>query len=430
MSEATVSDWLTRFEPWNPNTGALGLDRVRHVWERIKTSWTSLHYSQEAPTTITVAGTNGKGSCVACMESLLLAHGRSLGTYTSPHFLRFNERIRINGTKASDASILEAFKQVESAREGVRLTYFEFTTLAALWLFAESKVHYQLLEVGLGGRLDAVNIIDPDVAVITSIGLDHQSWLGNTLSEIAQEKLGIARQHRPLIWGTSSRIPGCAKFVSSTGSKVFKLGEHFYTKEGTDCFTTIVSDDAGKPITFNSLKFTDILSDTKVTAIQALVAAEIRLNEQITQHVLEDLKVRGRFQRASYEGVPVILDVAHNPAAAELLSQRLAGSKGQILAVASVLHDKDWSGIVDKLMDLVSFWRISEITSSSKGMCKHDMLKVLYNRDIRSTAHESIQAAFLDAIEACREGDTVLVLGSFHTVADVMRIIGAGNSDE
>ena len=197
MTDRCLADWLQLLETRHPSEIDLGLDRVATVWQRYQSQRTET----SNPKIITVAGTNGKGSCIASMQAVLMAHGYTVGTFTSPHFLVYNERICLSGVPASDQLIVSAFESIEAMRADISLSYFEFNTLAALIIFDRHQLDYLLLEVGLGGRLDATNIIDCDIAVVTSIDLDHQQWLGETREEIAREKLGIARANRPLIIG-------------------------------------------------------------------------------------------------------------------------------------------------------------------------------------------------------------------------------------
>ena len=224
MPDTSLASWLRRLEYQHEKPVQLGLERVDIVWKRLTSDIPMLRSRKEKPKTISVAGTNGKGSTVACMEALLLAHNYSVGSYTSPHFLSYNERIRINGKMVSNNDLVEAFEIIHDASKGIPLTYFEYGTLAALKLFLEADIQVQLLEVGLGARLDAVNIVDPDVAVVSSIDFDHQAWLGETLLEIAVEKLGIARANRPLVWGESSYFNCYEPFITKTDAVLLKIG--------------------------------------------------------------------------------------------------------------------------------------------------------------------------------------------------------------
>ena len=423
MPDTSLASWLRRLEYQHEKPVQLGLERVDKVWKRLTSDIPELRSIKEKPKTISVAGTNGKGSTVACMEALLLAHNYSVGSYTSPHFLSYNERIRINGKMVSNNDLVEAFEIIHDASKGIPLTYFEYGTLAALKLFLEADIQVQLLEVGLGARLDAVNIVDPDVAVVSSIDFDHQFWLGETLLEIAVEKLGIARANRPLVWGESSYFNCYEPFITKTDAVLLKIGEQFHIQSHGRYSEIICQTSSSKPATFENLKDTGIPINSKALALQALIAAELAIDCGISSDTLNEIELMGRYQRAQFNGTSIILDVAHNPAAARMLAQRLEKLSGSIFAVASVLDDKDWDGIVDSLQPLIKSWRIAEISCSSRAMREHEMLKVLYNRGLTGSAYETIESALLDAIRTSCEGDTVLVMGSFHTVADALRVI-------
>ena len=423
MPDTVLSSWLRRIEHQHAESIQLGLERVDSVWRRLKSDMPELGSRIKKLTTISVAGTNGKGSTVACLEALLLAHDYSVGAYTSPHFVSYNERIRINGKMVSDKTLVDVFETINSAAEGVPLTYFEYGTLAALMLFLRSQVEIQLLEVGLGGRLDAVNIVDSDVAVVTSIDFDHQAWLGDTLQEIAREKLGIARTNHPLIWGEPSCFEFYESLINQTGAKLLKIGEHFTIRQSGQHSEIVCKTNSEEVAKFENLKDTGIPINSKALALQTLITAELVLDSRKALDALNHIELMGRYQCERFSGKPVILDVAHNPASARMLAKRLVKLDGSILAVASVLNDKDWDGIVAPLMTLISSWRIAQIRNSSRAMLRQDMLGVLYNKGLKGLAFESIESAFLDAIHTACEGDTVLVIGSFHTVADVLRVM-------
>ena len=232
MPNRSLAEWLTLLESRHPSEIELGLSRVDNVWQRLQATAQPKLPESKPPIAITVAGTNGKGSCIASMQALLLQHGYSVGMFTSPHFLTYNERICIAGKPVSDRLIVAAFEQIEAVSGDISLTYFEFGTLAALLVFRDANPDVMLLEVGLGGRLDAINSIDADIAVVTSIALDHQDWLGDTREAIAGEKIGIARAGRPLIIGEQDYPQGFEQMVSDTGADALYIGRDFsYTEE-------------------------------------------------------------------------------------------------------------------------------------------------------------------------------------------------------
>ena len=428
MPKRSLASWLRTLEHQHLTEIDLGTERVAEVWARMQRllhGSVGTHKNSDKTLTISVAGTNGKGSCVASMEAILLAHGYSVGAFTSPHFLAYNERVRIAGQPVCDEVLIDAFEQISLSSGSISLTYFEYGTLAALWIFARAQLHVTLLEVGLGGRLDAVNIVDADVAVVTNIALDHQEWLGDTVEQIAIEKLAIARPQKPLIWGDRDTLESLQKKIIATGARVYEVGRDFYVKSA-DGQATLFYQSFEMPMTLTAIDAGGLLIDNKATALQALLAARLRLDDDLCRQALNAVSLTGRHQQLTYCGVRVVLDVAHNPAAAAQLASRLSQRRGRQLAIASVLKDKDWDGIVGALSSAVNRWYIAEISTSVRAADAHELLQVMYNRDLEGSRYESISAAFFAAIAEAAEGDNVVVLGSFHTVACVLNIILSG----
>ena len=428
MLNRSLEEWLEDLGSRHPNEIDLGLDRVGEVWCRLKRKISARF---PAPKTIIVAGTNGKGSCIESMQVVLLEHGRSVGTFTSPHFLKYNERIRINGEQVSDQLIIEAFELIEDIRLEVTLTYFEFNALAALILFRRTKIDYMLLEVGLGGRLDAVNIIDSDVAVLTSIDLDHQEWLGNTRLKIGREKLGIARRDKPFIIGETNLPDGLAELATNTGASCLFLGHDFSFKLNSEAthFDAYLSS-SELAATAYSIKVKDILPRNITLGLQALLCVGFKIKPKIGQQALSSLALTGRQQRLYHRDIPILFDVAHNPAAASVLAKRLSHNKSKTFAVSSVLNDKDWSGIVTELGPFVDEWFIAEIFDNPRAANAQQLLKMIYNQGLEGSCYKSITVAFLSALERARPIDEIVVFGSFHTVSEVMGIIKKENSCE
>lgn len=425
MPERSLADWLNLLESRHPSEIELGLHRVSLVWQRLQ----SEHgfNQQKPPLAITVAGTNGKGSSLACMQAILLEHGYSTGMFTSPHFLHYNERICLGGVPVADQIIVDAFELIEAQCGNISLTYFEFGTLAALVIFYQARPDVMLLEVGLGGRLDAINIIDADVAVLTSVALDHQDWLGDTREAIAREKLGIARPGRPLIIGEQDHPVGFKQMVAETGADALFAGKDFsYTDENPFAVSLIGIGGEDGQLEIDQLAQSSLLATNKTVALQALLAAGIELEVATSRKALQQVGLRGRQQRLNFRGVEVILDVAHNPAAATKLAQRLAAQQGTSVAVASVLDDKDWSGILDAMSLVISHWHIAEISQISRASKGQYLLDLLYNADQSGDLHRSIEEAFLQAVDAVSvdtEAQRIVVFGSFHTVALVLNLI-------
>lgn len=416
MDERSLAEWLALLETRHPSEIEMGLGRVSDVWQSLQAG-----RPKHTSLAITVAGTNGKGSCLTCMQSVLLEHGYSVGLFTSPHFLIYNERICLAGEPVSDALIVAAFEEIEAHRGDVSLTYFEFGTLAALVIFRDAAPDVMLLEVGLGGRLDAINIIDADVAVVTSIDLDHQSWLGDTREQIALEKLGIARANRPLIIGEAYFPVGFEEMVASTrASGLFVSRDFSFTQEAV--FTANLKSPDGV-LVIDQLESQGLLPLNKTLALQALLSAGISLNVDNSRRALAAVTLRGRHQSIEYQGVRVILDVAHNPAAAKVLAQNLSAITGRTLAVASVLDDKDWSGIVAELSESVDDWFVAKISDSPRALSGQMLLELLYNTAQAAQLCDSVAQAFFAAVAEATEADRIVVFGSFHTVSSVLQVI-------
>ncbi|HIG66968.1 MAG TPA: bifunctional folylpolyglutamate synthase/dihydrofolate synthase [Porticoccaceae bacterium] len=423
MPNRSLREWLTILEARHPSEIDLGLDRVSEVWRRLNVR-RGTPQSEIRPTVVTVAGTNGKGSCIAAMQGILLAHGYSVGAFTSPHFLKYNERICIAGVSVSDQSIVDAFTAIESVRGDVSLTYFEFNTLAALVIFGQHELDIVLLEVGLGGRLDAINIIDPDVAVVTSIDLDHQDWLGNTRTEIAAEKLGISRAKKPLIVGEKNPPDGFDELVLKTGATALMIGRDFSIINNTtgSHFTSLVQG-SGVLSSFPNIEVRGLLPQNKILAIQALISAGVQLKPEKVAESLKSTSLIGRQQSLVFKGVNVLLDVAHNPAAAAVLKRNIPIIRGKTYAVASVLADKDWAGMISQVSGSLDEVLVAKISDNPRASSAQSMLDMVYNAGLKGYRCDSIEAAFLKVIAEASADDQVVVFGSFHTVSSVLRII-------
>jgi dihydrofolate synthase/folylpolyglutamate synthase len=348
--------------------------------------------------------------------------------FTSPHFLHYNERICLGGEPVADQLIVDAFELIEAQCGDISLTYFEFGTLAALVIFYQAQPDVMLLEVGLGGRLDAINIIDADVAVLTSVALDHQDWLGDTREAIAREKLGIARSGRPLIVGEQDHPAGFEQMVAETGANALFAGKDFSLTAEDPFAVSLLCSHWKEPgqLEIDQLAQSSLLAINKTVALQALLAAGIELEVATSRKALQQVGLRGRQQKLNFRGVEVVLDVAHNPAAATQLSRSLAAQQGGCVAVASVLDDKDWSGILAAMSPVISHWHIAEISQSSRASKGQYLLDLLYNAAQSGDLHQSIEEAFLqavDAVSADSEAQRIVVFGSFHTVALVLNLI-------
>ena len=421
MTSRSLQEWLTSVEARHPNEIDLGLDRISEVWSRIKTK---IPEQPRQPKFITVAGTNGKGSCVATMQAILLEHNYAVASFTSPHFVKYNERININGDLASDYAIVKAFELIEDVRETISLTYFEFNALAALIIFRQLPLDCVLLEVGLGGRLDATNIVDADVAVLSSIDLDHQEWLGDSRLKIGIEKIGIARPGKPFVIGEENLPDGLLEAIKNTQANYLLIGQDYKYQvnvSGDNFDVELISQRLISGI--KSLKTNDLLPKNIVTAIQALLSAKFNLSTTLVRKSVSHLSLTGRQQNLIFKGIPVLLDVAHNPAAAKILAKNISGYSGSVYGVASVLIDKDWIGIVSELHDFIDEWYIAEIANNSRAASGQKLLKMVYSIGGSGALHSSIEEAFVQALAGATSKDKVVVFGSFHTVSAVLAVI-------
>ncbi|HEX6321454.1 MAG TPA: bifunctional tetrahydrofolate synthase/dihydrofolate synthase [Burkholderiales bacterium] len=402
----SLDAWLRYIEQQHPSAIALGLDRVAEVFSR-------LDAGISCPV-ITVGGTNGKGSTCAMLESILRCAGYRTGLYTSPHLLRYNERVRIAGVEAGDDALGESFEAVEGARRDVPLTYFEFGTLAALHRFAAEQLDIAILEVGLGGRLDAVNIVDADCAVLTSVGIDHVDYLGPTREDIGREKAGIFRAGRPAVIAEPNPP---ASVVSAEGEKLF-LGKQFGFTSGQHQWNYWGPGGRRGGLAHPALRGRLQLRNA-AAALCALdcLHAQIPVAMQDVRRGLAEVALPGRFQ--VLPGRPqVILDVAHNPQAAQALAANLAdsGFAPETIAVCGMLRDKDIGAVVRELAPRITRWHLASLPGP-RGARASDI-----GAHLQGNIHEydSPARAFAAAREAAGEGDKIVVFGSFLTVADVM----------
>ncbi len=358
MTRRSLDDWLAYISAQHPATIALGLDRVREVWNRMVAQRMGL---VKPPVALTIGGTNGKGSTCAYLERILVESGYRVGLYTSPHILRYNERVRLQGGEASDEVLAKAFEKVEAARGMTQLTYFEFGTLAALHVFAEAKVEAAILEVGLGGRLDAVNIIDADVAAVVSVDLDHQAFLGNDRESIGFEKAGIYRAGRPAIYGDANPPQRLVDHAQSIGADLMLLGRDFRYEAHERQWDFIGRKGAKRTLPMPALRGRWQLKNAAV-ALAALdeVAERLPISLGEVKRGLALATLPGRLQ--VLPGRPaIVLDVAHNPHAARSLADGLGDMAyaPRTLAVFAMLGDKDIGGVIDAMRGRIDRWFVS-----------------------------------------------------------------------
>jgi dihydrofolate synthase / folylpolyglutamate synthase len=413
----TLADWLRWQEGLNPRGIALGLERMRAVAARLSLQ------AFRCPV-ITVGGTNGKGSCVAYLEAMLAAQGYRVCAYTSPHLLRYNERVRIAGREATDAELCAAFERIEAARGEVPLTYFEFGTLAALLIFQDASPDAVILEVGLGGRLDAVNLVDADVALISSIGLDHTDWLGPDRDSIGREKAGIFRPGRPAVCGDPSPPQSLQQQADALGARLYRLGQEFSFRGDAEAWCWQGWDATLERLPLPALRGA-VQLDNAAACIAALRLLRDRLPvaEAAIRQGLRNVRLPGRCQILPGP-VPVILDVAHNAEACAALAESLAAQacRGRTLAVLGMLRDKPAEAVA-RLMDAhVHAWYLGSLDDAARGQSAQALQQRLGSLRGRVSCHTGIAPAFAAARKAAVPGDRIVVFGSFHTVEAVLRM--------
>lgn len=426
-----LAQWLDYIGQVHPREIELGLERSRRVARRLGI--------EKAPLVITVAGTNGKGTIVNVMEQFLCQLDIATGSYTSPHIERFNERIRLQGGQVSDTLICEAFSRIDAARGEDSLSYFEFATLAALLIFQQQNVEVALLEVGLGGRLDAVNIIDPDISVIASIGLDHQDWLGNDRDTISLEKAGILRAGGWFVCADSHPPPALLARAEQLNCKSLFVGQHFSLERQQDGKSVHwwgqTGDGANLALTLPP--FSGLLASNVAAAVQALVISDLGVNWVSGSEALKIAAIPGRqeLRRDRESGCRVMLDVAHNPDAMNALACRVTELRdsgdviGRIRIVLAIMGDKDVDSMLGALESTIDFWYIAQV---EEPRCMSAV--ELENRLQRLTSikamtrFESVQEAYRSACVEAEEEDLVIIAGSFYTVAAVRQHCLEANS--
>ncbi len=420
MRFVSLDDWLGWLEQSHPKEIDLGLDRIRQVAER-------LDLLRPRAKVITVAGTNGKGSCVTATAGLLQTAGFSVGVYTSPHLLHYAERIQINGKPVADQLICAAFDIISTAAAEISLTYFEYGTLAALVIFKQQDVDYIVLEVGLGGRLDAVNIIDADVAVITSIAIDHQDWLGDNREDIGREKAGILREQQHFVCAD----PNPPKTILAL-AKQLNTSAHFIERD----FSFAVQGQSwlwhGKAVTgedvhLPSMRIPHLPLPSMAAALQAVLVLNIELTTEQIEQCLLNLVLAGRFQKLVFQEREFILDVAHNPAATEYFAERLHADlpAGKTFAIVAMMSDKDRSASLANLVGLVDEWYLLDLAYVPRAATPIALAENLAVFNVQVNATGNIQNLMREILTHAQPQDRILVFGSFFTVAAVLAYMQA-----
>ena len=411
-----LASWLRWQESLHPNAIDLGLARVVEVLERL--GWTRPHYP-----IVTIGGTKGKGSTVALLERILSSAGYRVGAFTSPHLRRYNERIRIAEREISDASLLAAFARIDAARDDVSLTFFEFNTLAALLVFETAGLDVMLLEVGMGGRLDAVNVVDADVSVVTSVALNHCEWLGNDVESIGREKAGIYRAHRPALFGSRNPPASVVQTALDLHANFLRLDRDFgyaIHEETWDWFMQGKKwANLPRPWLFGATQVSN--AATSLTVLECL-SERLPVSRAAIEQGLSSVDLPGRFQSLTRAGRLWILDVAHNAASARTLAENLRAlaSSGRTLAICGILGDKDIEAIAQEMAAFVHQWIVVPLPSP-RALPTDELAKRLSAGGARDvTVAPSIESAAAQAQTSATTQDRIVVFGSFLTVGPML----------
>lgn len=418
----TLADWLKWQENFHPRVIDLGLDRAKAVFQ-------SLNPKGIKPLSIIVAGTNGKGSCIAFLEAIYLAQGYRVGAYTSPHILEYNERIKINGIAVSDQLICQTFSRINHARNNISLSYFEFGTLTALDIFWRSNLDVQLLEVGLGGRLDAVNIIDADITLITNIYIDHVNWLGETRDAIAYEKSGIFRPDVYAVIGDTDPPPALLKCAAKTNTPLLRINYDFNYTTTALCWDWISY--RVKPCKYFSLPSPSLKGEHQYkNAATVLMAATqmadlLPVTELSIHQGLQSTKLNGRFQLID-SIIPVLLDVAHNPQAVRELHTYLLHNFAtkKIYAIFSMMRDKDIMGVIEIIKPIIKHWFVPPL-NNPRVSSESFMQECFYKAKLTNVSFgfKDFVEAYTSAQQKAKGECLILIFGSFFLVSDYLTTI-------
>ncbi len=418
----SLDDWLAHISAVHPATIEMGLDRVCAVWQRMHPVTPAQAGAQSV--TITVGGTNGKGSTCAMLERILLESGYRVGCYMSPHLLRYNERVRINGEEADDKTLADTFSRIDAARGDTPLTYFEFGTLAGLAAFHDAKVEAAILEVGLGGRLDAVNIVDADCAIVATVDIDHTSYLGDTREAIGFEKAGIFRPGRPAICGDPDPPARLVEHAKGIGADLLVMGKEFGYQAHERQWDFLGRRGAKRALPIPALRGSWQLRNASC-ALAALdeVANRLPVSLGEIKRGLTLATVPARLQ--VLPGKPtIVLDVAHNPHAARALASGLGdmGFYENTLAVFGILGDKDVAGVIDAMRQRVDRWYVAS-PPSDRAAAADDVAEVLASRGLSAATRTfaTVDSALAAARGDAGANDRIVVFGSFTTVAEALR---------
>jgi dihydrofolate synthase/folylpolyglutamate synthase len=411
MPIESLDDWLKYIETLRPNEDEFSLERIRPIYEE-------LIAKPVAKKIVIVGGTNGKGTTVEFLQELCKSQSVSVGSYTSPHLFNFNERIRLNGNSVSDNQIISAFKQIEEKRGSTHLTYFDFATLAAFIIFSKANLDMAVLEIGIGGRFDPVNLVEPDVSILTSVDLDHQNWLGRTTEDIGREKAAIFRTNKPAILGQNNLPKSVYEEANKLGALIVQLDNHFRIElNGKEEWTYILNDE----FKIDGLKAGNLSLQAAASALTAFFTLG-GINESYLKDVINSTKLKGRCDLVNNR---FLLDVSHNPASAIQLSKYLERNYEEgkkIYAIFGVMKDKDVVDIILSIKNYVSKWyatspnieRSLSVTDLSTILSESVEEEVVATTSIRN----AVDTALIES-----EDELILIFGSFYTISEAFEII-------
>jgi len=429
-SDYNLAQWLEWMEKNHPTEVDLGLARVGQVFQR-------MDLDLSASKIISIAGTNGKGTTTAFLESIYLASEYTTLAYTSPHMLHYNERVRLNGHNVSDDLLIAAFNAIDLAMgqeaQRISLSYFEIGTLAAIYLISVQKPQVALLEVGLGGRLDAVNIIDAHVSVITTLAIDHIDWLGDDIEQIGREKAGIARAGKPLICGELNPPNSIAELANEQNFLLYQAGREFFFRIDDESNTWSWSglDANDMPLVIEQLAITNLPVQNAATALQVIAKADLHCPTAAIINGLANARALGRLQSASYAGKTLLLDVAHNPQSANYLTnmllQQIPNQKqtAHVHFVLGVLADKDCKGLISELMPVAAHWHLVPL-DVARGQSSEQLQQIVVDQgvDVASVScYQSMQSALDTVTSLVTDEEVVVVAGSFFTVTAALSLL-------
>ncbi|NNH88058.1 bifunctional tetrahydrofolate synthase/dihydrofolate synthase [Acinetobacter terrae] len=414
LATDSLNTWLDYWSHVHVTGIDLGLERVIPVAEK-------LGVTRPQAKVLTVAGTNGKGSTTTTLAAILNAQGYKVGLYQSPHIYRFNERVKLSGIEVDDQTLVDAFVQVDQARRDCDLTlsFFEATTLAAFVIFKTKQCDVWVLEVGLGGRLDVVNVIEPDVAVITNIGLDHTDWLGDTIEKIAFEKAGIIRPNIPVIFAGLQTLPQAIQNKVDECNAILYVADRDYFYQYTDDGQSWMFASSGTTL---KLPTGTLALENISTAVAAILVSGLTVTQEAIAQGIRQARLQGRFEIRQIQGKTVIFDAGHNPHGVEFLLNQLRKfleynkQYTEVISVFSMLADKDINSVAELLKDIVLTWKIAPLTVPRAAAIKQ-LDEALQGETVQH--FESVQLAFKSALNETKNNQLILVCGSFHTLEAV-----------